>query len=200
MTGSVGDLLLDNLPVVNVSPVYMQGATLFWAFMFLVLVYDPKRLPFGLKALGVFVLIHSAFVVMTHLGPYPDQVPIAFGESANYYDFAGSYFFSGHTGFPFLLALMFWSDHRLRGVFLASSFVFGASVLLGHAHYSIDVFAAFFMTYGIYHIARAVFAQDYALFLAEGPEFPHQDGRPGFVVRVTTKTRLATDLRSIDDG
>jgi len=41
------------------------------------------------------------------------------------------------------------------------------AVLLGHIHYSIDVFSALFITYGIFVIAKKVFARDYLLFTAK---------------------------------
>jgi hypothetical protein len=34
-------------------------------------------------------------------------------------------------------------------------------VLFAHVHYSIDVFASPFMTYGIFTIAKTLFPQDY---------------------------------------
>ena len=37
-----------------------------------------------------------------------------------------------------------------------------AVVLLGHFHYSIDVFAAFFIAYGIADLAKKFFAKEYA--------------------------------------
>jgi len=46
---------------------------------------------------------------------------------------------------------------------LAASLIFGAAVLFGHLHYSIDVFAAFFITYAIFHIAQKFFPKDYKL-------------------------------------
>jgi membrane-associated phospholipid phosphatase len=61
------------------------------------------------------------------------------------------------------MALIYWDDKPKRYLFLAWSVVFGATVLLGHLHYTIDVFAAFFITYGIYHLARWLFPRDYDL-------------------------------------
>lgn len=80
------------------------------------------------------------------------------------FTFGGDLFFSGHTGAPFLLALMFWKDPRLRLTFLAATALFGAAVLLGHLHYSIDVFAAFFISYGIHDLARFVFRREQESF------------------------------------
>jgi membrane-associated phospholipid phosphatase len=63
------------------------------------------------------------------------------------------------------MALIFWNDSKfVRWISLIASITFGASVLLGHLHYSIDVFAAFFITYAIYHISQKFFAEDFLLF------------------------------------
>ena len=61
------------------------------------------------------------------------------------------------------MALIFWDDDFWRPFFLAAAVVFGASVLLAHVHYSIDVFAAPFIVYGIFAIAQRTFKKDYAL-------------------------------------
>jgi hypothetical protein len=76
-------------------------------------------------------------------------------------------FFSGHTGLPFLIALIFWDHVYVRTLFLSSSVVFGVIVLLSHLHYSIDVFSAFFITYSIYHISLKLFHLDYTFFVPE---------------------------------
>jgi membrane-associated phospholipid phosphatase len=78
--------------------------------------------------------------------------------------FQGNFFYSGHTAFPFLLALIFWDNKYLRYLFLILTVFFGVSVLLAHVHYSIDVFAAPFIVYGMYVITAKLFPRDYALF------------------------------------
>ena len=67
---------------------------------------------------------------------------------------------------PLLGALAFWGvDTRLKWFYLLCSVFFAAIVLLGHIHYTIDVFSAFFITYGIYHIALWLFPRERALFI-----------------------------------
>ena len=80
------------------------------------------------------------------------------------FTFQGNFFYSGHTAFPFLLALIFWDNKYLRYLFLFLTVFFGASVLLAHVHYSIDVFAAPFIVYGMFIITTRLFPHDYALF------------------------------------
>jgi hypothetical protein len=125
-------------------------------------------MPFAMKSLALFAIIRSVFVSLTHISPFPTSVLISpdfFGHTFfdgifNGYDL----FFSGHTGVPFLLALMFWNNEKWRSIFLGFSVVFAIVVLLGHLHYSIDVLSAYFITFGIFNISKYLFKQDWELF------------------------------------
>ena len=163
-SNSVTDILLDNLPVVNVDLVFVEGALLLWLFVGLLLLQRPERAPFLFKSMALFVLVRSAFIVLTHLGPFPERSALDPSEVLRLFTFGADLFFSGHTGAPFLLALMFWKSPRLRAIFLAASGVFAVSVLLGHLHYSIDVFAAFFISYGTFDLAKVLFPREQILF------------------------------------
>lgn len=168
ISNSVTDILLDNLPVVNVDIVFIEGSLLLWLFVCLLLLQRPERIPFVFKSMALFVLVRSAFIVMTHIGPFPERSALDPSEVLRVFTFGGDLFFSGHTGSPFLLALIFWKTPKLRAIFLGASGVFAISVLLGHLHYSIDVFAAFFISYGIYDLAKFLFPREHALFEKAG--------------------------------
>lgn len=157
------DILLQNLPVINTDKIFSEGALLFVIFVAVLLILKPKTIPFILKSVALFICIRSVFVIMTHLGPSLDHITTDLGN-LGYISSGADLFFSGHTGLPFLMALMFWEDKYLRRIFLFSSIVAAVAVILGHLHYTIDVFSAFFITYGIYHISQKVFRKDYKLF------------------------------------
>jgi len=161
---SINDIILDNIPTFDVNLVFFEGFAVFLAFVFFLAVKKPQRAPFILKSFAVFVLIRSAFIILTHMGPPANELFFDPGAISNKLTVGGDLFFSSHTGLPFLAALLFWEDKTLRYLFLVLSLVFGTAVLLGHLHYSIDVFAAFFITYGIYHIARTFFKKDLEMF------------------------------------
>jgi divalent metal cation (Fe/Co/Zn/Cd) transporter len=165
ISNSVTDILLDNLPTVNVDIVFSEGAMIFLLLMILTLLYEPKCIPFTLKAIALFILIRSIFMILTHLAPplhgsYVDAGDIIYKLSSG-----DDLFFSAHTGLPFMLALTFWGKKYLRYFFLICSVIGAASVILGHLHYSIDVFSAFFIAYGIFHLAREFFKKDYKLLV-----------------------------------
>ncbi len=159
----VTDIILDNIPVYDVDGIFVYGALALCAFIFLVCAIHPHRFLFVLKTISVFVIVRSVFVSLTHIAPAPGQVEIV-SNLLGRFTFGADMFFSGHTGLPFLMALIFWQNLSLRYIFLATSIFFGTVVLLGHLHYSIDVFAAFFITYGIYVAATNLFKKDYILF------------------------------------
>lgn len=159
------DILLDNLPVVNSDIIFSEGALLFVIFIAVLLILKPKAIPFTLKSVALFICIRSVFVIMTHLGLPSSGITTDLGSFGYTSSGAGAdLFFSGHTGLPFLMALMFWENKYLRQIFLFCSIVAVATVILGHLHYTIDVFSAFFITYGIYHISQKFFRKDYELF------------------------------------
>ncbi|MCX6766927.1 MAG: phosphatase PAP2-related protein [Candidatus Moranbacteria bacterium] len=164
MGNPVSDIILDNIPTYNVSVLFFQGFGLFLALAAVLLIIRPKRIPFALKSLAVFILIRSAFIILTHMGPPANEMFFDPGTISKKLTAGADLFFSSHTGLPFLAALVFWEEKIYRYLFLTLSLVFGAAVLLGHLHYSIDVFSAFFITYGIYHISRTLFKKDMKLF------------------------------------
>lgn len=156
----VTDIILSNTRVFDVDMAFVYGPVVLWAFVLVLLLNDPKKIPFTLKAISLFVLIRSVFVSITHLGPFPTQAEIGPENFLTALMAGGDYFFSGHTGLPFLLTFLFWDNLFLRILFFVSSIFFGIVVLLGHLHYSIDVLSAFFITYTIYHLAELFFPKD----------------------------------------
>ncbi|HEV8666693.1 MAG TPA: phosphatase PAP2-related protein, partial [Candidatus Paceibacterota bacterium] len=144
---SVPDIVLSNIPVFNVVDFFVYGMFALITFIAAICFLDPKKFPFILNSLSIFVLIRSVFVSLTHLGPFETRAASDFGPAINKAFFGADFFFSGHTGAPFLMALIFWQDKVLRYIFLTWSVFFGIIVLLGHLHYSIDVLSAFFITY-----------------------------------------------------
>jgi hypothetical protein len=164
-SNSVTDIILSNIRVYDLDGLFIYGAIIMWIFITLVLIAEPKRIPFTLKAVSLFVVIRSIFISLTHIGPFPTQVIMSTSKVMEKFAFGGDLFFSGHTGLPFLMALIFWHNRYLRWIFIGASLMFGAVVLMAHLHYSIDVLSAFFITYTIFHIALYLFKKDRALFL-----------------------------------
>jgi hypothetical protein len=162
-----GDLLLDNLPTVNLDFLIVQGAIVLWCLAMALLILRPRYLMFGMKAVALFIIIRSVSINLTHIGIYPHQAVFDTTDPGyglySLFSFQGNYFFSGHTGLPLLMAFVFWRNVFWRRFFLGVTVTFAASVLLAHVHYSIDVFAAPFIAYGIFKIAERVFPRDHAL-------------------------------------
>lgn len=171
-TNFVGDIFLDNLPTIDLDVVIVQGALLAVLAAFLVLLLKPKYMLFAVKAIALFIVVRAFFISLTHIGIYPRELDLDNGWWGiglyKLVDFQGNFFFSGHTGMPFLAALIFWPDKFWRNFFFVVSAFFGVSVLLAHVHYSIDVFAAPFMAYGIFVLTSKFFPHDYELIEPKG--------------------------------
>lgn len=159
----VDDIILSNVPPMNFEVIFVQGAIGLLLLILALITRHPRTAPFVLKASALFIFIRSIFVSLTHIGPFPIRLDM----SSHVLDFittGNDLFFSGHTGLPFLIALIYWKHPMIRNTFLVASGLFGVIVLLSHLHYSIDVFSAFFITYTIYHMALKLFKRDLAYF------------------------------------
>jgi hypothetical protein len=160
----VTDIILSNIPVFDLHGAFIYGTWLLFIFILILCLYKPQRFPFVLKSAALFVVIRAVFISLTHLGAFPERVVLDPLSFINKFTFDGDLFFSGHTGLPFLLALIFWDSKVLRYIFITISIAFACIVLLAHLHYSIDVLSAFFITYSIYHIALKIFKDDHEFF------------------------------------
>ena len=164
----VTDIILSNTRVYAVGGIFIWGAVALVVIGVIICARNIQYTPFVMKCIALFTLIRSVFVSLTHISPFPTHVIIRsafFNREVFQGIFTGNdLFFSGHTGIPFLLALIFWENKTLRIIFLGFSVMFGIVVLLGHLHYSIDVLSAFFITYSIYHICELFFKTDKKIF------------------------------------
>lgn len=166
-SNSVKDLILSNIPVYDVDGMFVYGSFFLMLFIIGLLLVHPKRIPFTLYSLALFTIIRSFFITLTHIAPDPAQVALNLGTFSSKFIFGADLFFSGHTGIPFLMALVFWKQPVLRYIFITWAVFFGTIALMGHLHYSIDVVAAFFITYSIFHIAEIFFKKERELFFRE---------------------------------
>ncbi len=165
---AVGDIFLNNLPALNLDFFIVQGALISTFLAICLFIVKPKYISFSLKTLALFIVIRSFFISLTHLGINLHQITlntnsIGFSLYDFLYNAKNDFFFSGHVGAAYLFGLIFWRETFFRYLFFALACIFGASMLFAHMHYSIDVFAAPFITYAIYVIAQKVFYHDYKL-------------------------------------
>ena len=153
----VTDIILSNVGPFDLNAIFVYGTFALVGFFVILLICKPERIPFTLYSFALFYFVRAIFVSLTHIGPAPIPQTENFSLVVTTFFFGGDLFFSGHTGAPYLMALIFWRDRVVRGIFLTSSIVFGIVVLLAHLHYTIDVVAAFFVAYGVFRMAQHYF-------------------------------------------
>ncbi len=166
-SNDVTDSILDNIPTMNMSFVFVEGFILLHIFMFLLAFFYPRHIPFMLKCVAMIVLVRSIFVTLTHLNVYSGHLPPETPLILQPLYFKGDLFFSGHTAIPFILTLVFWDKKWIRYILLASTAILAFSTLAMKLHYSIDVFAAFFIAHSLFIVCRKIFKKDYDFLKTE---------------------------------
>lgn len=159
-TAAVSDLILDHITPINLSFIFIWG----YALVIVVLILHPMlfKVREAHSIIGQFsllILIRSFFISLTHLKAPADAILVNLPLSMfRFIDFHNDLFFSAHTAIPFLGFLIF-RKHKLGIFFLISTIVLAVTVLVMHVHYSIDVFAALFITYGSYKIGNWLYGR-----------------------------------------
>lgn len=167
---AVPDLFLDALPVVDLRYLYFFGMmTIIGLLFFYLVLWRPDLLPFGLKVFALVFMVRTVFIALTHLGPPEGFLIPRLSDDYNFWPFQqmlhfNDLFFSGHVAYAFMAALLVRHHKGLFYFFLISSVVMLFTVLLMRIHYSIDVFAAYFIAYGVYAAAFRFFGKKDLVF------------------------------------
>jgi len=145
----LSDLILDHLPVLNVSLFYDLFCLVIFATVIIYIIHrkDYKRLPFILLMSGLFFIVRGVFIVLTPFG----NPPHFNGSDALFNGFSRfelGVYPSGHVGNSFLLLLLV-KDKKYRRILWLWLAIIVISLFLAHGHYSIDILSGFFFAYAI---------------------------------------------------
>lgn len=162
----VHDVLFNIIPPHDFSWLYFGEM---WGLIVVVLFAvwqkkSPYPLSFIIFAFVLFFLLRSIVLIPTGIGsPAGQLIPDGEGFGLVHY-LQNDMFFSGHSGSPFLLAILFWNQKYFRYFFLLVSFLMAYAVLAMRIHYTIDIIGAWLAAFAVYH-ASLFFYPRYTFFL-----------------------------------
>jgi len=157
------DLILDLIPSIDLNLLFIWGVLLIvgvmTAYIFL---FKISKFHVYLSHISLLMLTRSFAMCLTHLKVPENAVQIYWPKFLQVIAFKNDLFFSGHVAFTFIGFLLF-KESKIKWFFLISSIVMAATVLLMHVHYSIDVFSAYFITYGTFVMGEKIFKRIYKI-------------------------------------
>lgn len=145
----LSDLILDNLPVINVSLIYDLFA-LFPIIVTLTYIFHKKdfnRIPFFLLLIGLFYIVRGIFIVLTPFGN-PPQFNGSYPLFHGFANYELGVYPSGHVGNVFLLFLLV-NDRVYKWIIGICLIIVVLALFLAHGHYSIDILSGLFFSYAI---------------------------------------------------
>lgn len=169
---TVEDILLKILPLMDLNIIYLYGMVLLMViFAGYLVFFKPELVPFSIKLMALVFITRSLFIGLTHLGP-PQGFFLSQLTMLNYWPLShmlhsNDLFFSGHVAYPFAAALVVYKKKYLFYFFIAGSIIMLFTVLLMRIHYSIDVFAAYFIVYTLYHINIKLLSKKDAMLISK---------------------------------
>lgn len=139
------------------QPIDLSGLTFFLIYLGLIstvimLLPRPGRLLIGMQVYTIYAAVRIVAMFIVPLEPPEGMIPLTdplmswanTGVRLN-----KDLFFSGHTATMFIYYLVLPSG-RVRAIFLAGFLVMAACLIVQRVHYSIDVVAAPFFSFGAY--------------------------------------------------
>jgi hypothetical protein len=145
----LSDLILDNLPVIDLSLVYdiVCLIPIFLMFVYVVHKKEYNRVPFMLLMVGLFYLVRGVFIILTPFG----NPPMFEGSNPLFNGFSKyelGVYPSGHAGNVFMLFLLA-RDSVYKKIIIVCLTIVIIALFLSHGHYSIDIFSGIFFSYAI---------------------------------------------------
>jgi hypothetical protein len=145
----LSDMILDKLPVINISLIYDIFAIIpiVLAVVYIVHKRDYNRIPFIFLMIGIFYIVRGIFIVLTPFG----NPPMFNGSDPLFHGFANyelGVYPSGHAGNVFLILLLM-NDKVYRRLIGICLIVVILALFLAHGHYSIDILSGLFFAYAI---------------------------------------------------
>jgi hypothetical protein len=162
----LSDLILDNLPVINVALIYdiVALVPIILAILYMFKKTNYNRIPFFLLMIGIFYIVRGVFIVLTPFG----NPPMFNGSDPLFHGFANyelGVYPSGHAGVVFIILLLV-KDRVLRWIIGVCLIIVIASLFLAHGHYSIDILSGIFFSYAIYSYGE----KHFTMFILGSPE------------------------------
>ena len=117
--------------------------------------FHPGNFIIAIQSYALLVIVRFMTLYLLPLNPPASTIPLVdpfvqlFGGGQT---LCRDLFFSGHTSIMFLFFLTS-KTKNLKIIFLIATVLVGASVLIQHVHYTIDVLAAPFFAYSCYRAA-----------------------------------------------
>ena len=158
----INDTFLATIPTKDLSvPIFI----LLWSTSFLILIrciQNPSMLILFLWSFILITLSRFITIQLFPLNPPDGLIPLKDPLTSFFYGGTDMFirkdlFYSGHTSSQFLIFLTLTRKWDKR-VALLSSLLIGSFVLVQHIHYTIDVLAAYIITYLIFRIAQKITA------------------------------------------
>jgi membrane-associated phospholipid phosphatase len=145
----LSDLILDNLPYIDIGYIYdaLSLTSLVFFALYVVLKKQYHRVPYVLVLCGIFQVIRAVFIVLTPLG-HPALFDGTEGLFNGFSKFEMGVFPSGHTGISFMYVLL--ARNRVyRVALMGCVLMIIISLFLSRGHYSVDVLSGMFFAYAI---------------------------------------------------
>jgi len=145
----LNDLILDKLPVINVSLIYDIFAIIpiLLAVVYIIDKKDYNRIPFIFLMIGIFYVVRGIFIVLTPFG----NPPMFNGSDPLFHGFANyelGVYPSGHAGNVFLILLLVL-DRTYKWLIGICLIIVILALFMAHGHYSIDILSGLFFAYAI---------------------------------------------------
>jgi hypothetical protein len=145
----LSDLILDNLPYVDVSIFYDIFCLVPIVLVFIYFFHkkDYNRIPLFLLLCGIFYIVRGVFIVLTPFG----NPPMFNGSNPLFNGFSKyelGVYPSGHVGNVFLMYLLV-KDQGYKRLILICLLIVIISLFLARGHYSIDILSGLFFSYAI---------------------------------------------------